>query len=251
MFIRVTSVCCAIALTQLAQAVTEVDSRVEAEGLKLPSKLTEQIQFLRFGADSKDDILGVVERNDLADVLLQESGSQVPTAKVLIEVIRDVNSDVLWRDYCLQKLALAYRADEMTEELRSQILETLRAMVRNPLISCSGTSLLGLYHLRDFSFVSDDELIKAANVILDGKEFATANKVTALQVAVLLHDKDALTRAREWTADSHAPIQLRSSAIAAIAGNGDSGDLRLIQPLFDSRDFRLRYAARAAEQKLK
>jgi HEAT repeat protein len=129
-------------------------------------------------------------------------------------------------------------------------LATLRLRATDPHISFSGTSLLGLYRLRDTAGLEPSELIERATYILNEPSLATSNQVTALQLAALLGDPDALGLARSLAVDTSISIQLRISAVASIGQRGTLADLRLIQPLVASPDLRLRNAARFAIKRL-
>ncbi len=208
------------------------------------------LAFLAERFDHTEDELLIVRQNDLADRLLQRPAATVETARVLLAVIADESADVLWREYCLQKLPLAYEQEVSGPGLRAEIVAALRRHSADPAISFSATSLLGLYRIREAAEIPDDELVERAAAILDGRRYANANKVTALQIAVLLGDADALARARRIAADSSANLQLRVSAIASLGQRGTAADLDLILPLTEHPDYRTRHAARRAVERL-
>lgn len=208
------------------------------------------LAFLGDRFDHTDQEILIVRQNDLADRLLQRPATTDETARVLLDVIADESADVLWREYCLQKLPLAYEQEVSGSALRADLVAALRRRSVDPAISFSGTSLLGLYRLRVDAGIPPDELIARANAILDGPQYTNANKVTALQIAVLLGDADALALARHLAADSGTNLQLRASAIASLGQRGTSADLDRIRPLTNHPDYRIRHAARGAVARL-
>ena len=211
------------------------------------------LRFLQAHYDPTEHPLLIVRQNDLADRLLQSPPTVEATLSVLLRVLGDVDAELLWQEYCLQKLALAYEQPALSEDMRAQLLEVLRRHTRNPQTSFSGTALLGLYRVRKQAGqagLSADELIEMARHILQHPDYAVANKVTALQLAVLLGDRSALEQARQWMADPELTVQLRVSAIAAVGTRGSARDTAPLEPLLKHPDLRLRRASRTALEKL-
>lgn len=220
-----------------------------------PEGLSEQelalcLRFLERPFDPQEQSLLIVRQNDLADWLLQRPATVGPALRVLLAVLEEGAAGLQWQDYCLQKLPLAYEQPSLTEDLQAQVIHALRHYVRNPQSSFSGTALLGLYRLRASAPMETAELIEMAHHILEHSAFATANQVTALQLAVLLGDPVALEQARRWIADEDTAVQLRVSAIASVGSKGSAADAARLEPLLKDPDLRLRRASRAALAKL-
>jgi hypothetical protein len=194
---------------------------------------------------------GRLRQNNLADWLLQRPGHVEATATTLLQIIDDESADLLWREFCIQKLALAISQPELSERLRIECYKTLKRRATDFRISFSGTALLGLYrlHRTDLERFPGEEILSLAEAVLKQNEFPMANKVTALQVAGLLGSRKALEYARAIV-QSDENIQLRISAIALLGQQGNSEDLKIIKSLNQSKDLRLRQSSRAATEKL-
>ena len=192
-----------------------------------------------------------VRQNDLADWMLQRPEHVNSTTKVLLELIYDESADLLWREFCIQKLALAASQPGLSKPLKSKCCETLTDMAGDVRISFSGTSLLGLYrlHISNPEQVPANQIISPAENVLMHPGFPDANKVTALQIAGLLGSPYALEYARE-SVRAGKNIQLCISSIALLAQRGDAGDLSLLKALNDHKDLRLRKSSRAAVKRL-
>lgn len=187
------------------------------------------------------------QQNNLADWLLKQPDHVEVTTQALLEIIYDESADLLWREFCIQKLPLAVTQSNLSLPLKEKCYQTLEQMAASSKISFSGTALLGLYRLQTSGTEMQltETILQLAETVLKQPEFAEANKVTALQVAGLLGSEYALNYARDLI-QSDAGIQLRASAIALIAKRGASEDLKNIKILNDHRDLRLRESSRAA-----
>lgn len=223
---------------------------------QFPKALAEEdtarcLRFLTARFDQAKRPRLIVRQNDLADWLLQQPATAAPTAEALLNVLADEAADPLWREYCLQKLPVAYEQASTGEALQSDLLSALQARTADQLTSFSGTALLGLYRLRDLAGIPEEELIDRARRILDHPGYATANRVTALQIAALLGDADALKQARSLVHDSTAPVQLRISAIASVGQQGGAEDAPLLETLTRHPDIRIRTSSRSALRRLR
>lgn len=207
------------------------------------------LAFLSADFAQSDQAYMIVRQNNLADRLLQASDAVFATCETLLSVLADHRKNQVWREYCLQKLPLAYsELKDDSPELKERILDQLWRQSRSPETSFSGTALLGLYRIGGLS--ERERLIAAAKHILHNDAFGLANKVTALQLATLLGDPDTLQLARQWMTDEGKAISLRSSAIASVGAMGGVGDLPVLQSLTEDMDLRIRRSSGAAVQKL-
>ena len=222
---------------------------------QFPEVLTEDdtarcLRFLSARFDPTKRPRLIVRQNDLADRLLQKPDTLAQTTETLLRVLADEAVDPLWREYCLQKLPVAYEQASISEELRADLLVALRFRSADHRTSFSGTALLGLYRLREAAGIPDEELIAHARQILDHPGYATANRVTALQIAALLGDPYAMRQARALVDDPAAPVQLRISAIASVGQRGGADDARLLETLTRHPDIRIRTSSRNALSQL-
>lgn len=214
------------------------------------SQLEDCLRFLQHKFDHREAEVRIARQNDLADWLLQREATVHATAETLMAVIADEEADILWREYCLQKLPMAYRQAGLGEDIKAELVETLQSNVTDPRITFSGTSLLGLYKLRDRASLDPQSIIGYANTIIDSDDYSLSNHVTALQIAVLLGDQFALERARQLSRNESKPIQLRMSAIASVGQRGTFSDVPDLEPFLNHPDLRLRRAATTAIKNL-
>lgn len=232
-----------VAIDQLARFPAELNH----------NEIERCLDFLKKKFNHVTDELFIVRQNNLADLLMQREATAIETTNVLIDLILAESTDLLWRDYCLQKLPLIFDLESAPKVVELRVIETLKRFAGDLRSSLAGTSLASLYRLRDQpdspDFVS--ETIALSRAVLDTPQHTISNKVTALQVAILLGDAEALSTARSYVYDDGISAQLKISAIASIAQRGDASDLSLIEPLEDSLDLRLRTAARAATERLR
>jgi hypothetical protein len=214
------------------------------------SKVDEQrcLDFLTYIFPEDQVDIGRVRQNDLADWLLQQEKHVLPTTETILGVIADESADLRWREFCVQKLALAIEQPFLEALVKEKCIEILREKAGDPRISFSGAALLGLLHAVrvDESLMEMSTLAELAEHVLNTSDFATANKVTALQVAGLAGSEQAVELARAYLLDDTMPIQLRVSAVALLGQKGDQQDVTKLEPFINSPDFRLRKAAEAA-----
>lgn len=208
--------------------------------------------FLRRNFNHETNEWLIVRQNDLSDRLLQRKETADAISEALLHVLDDPGADLLWRDYCLQKLPMAFEQEALPEKRRAAIIASLVEYAGDVRVSYSGTALLGLYRLRESPHAPDRQiLVKLATNILDHRKYALANKITALQIAVLLGDADALNQAREIVETSDEPIALKISAIAALGQGGvPLHDMPLIESHSEDLDFRVRRAVQTARNNL-
>ncbi len=210
------------------------------------------LAFLEARQDGKYYRLDVVRQNDLADWLLQHGDYAGRTADALLSVIVDESQQGLWREYALQKLAVAYQKESVSTETRARCLETLFSLTGDSRRAYAATALLGLYRIHVETPVGEqspldiEALVAAAKAIIDGTEFSSANKVTALQIGALLGDAGTLEVARRILRDEGADMQLRTSAIATLSRKLNADDRRIVSGLVRHPDYRIRKAAQAA-----
>lgn len=226
-------------------------SKLVLKQFKAPLPANDTSACLAFLEAIAEDGLSVSERtrkNDLADWMLQRREHVVVTTEVLLEIIDDEAQDLIWREYCVQKLAMAFAHQEQSVELRIACIDVLERYAADSRISFSGSALLGLYrlHQAESSDVSKERTVELAEAVLISSDYPTANKVSALQIAGLLGSSEALEYARSVLADTKFPLQLRVSAVALLGSAGNESDLIELRGLSRSLDYRLRNAAESA-----
>jgi len=231
------------------------EARSLLKDLKSPLSAQEEARCLQFLKQTFTEDLaanGRTRQNDLANWLLDQPQHVNPSTEVLLEVISGEDMDIRWREFCVQKLALALEQPVLRSSLADQCVAALIEKAGDPRISFSGTALLGLYGLskKTDPLVDKDQVMRLAEYVLKEDKFPSANKVTALQVAGLTGSEAALSLARAYSLDSSLAIQLRISAIALLGSRGNPDDISKLNPLTQSVDYRLRKAAQAALRKL-
>ena len=156
------------------------------------------ISFLKHKFSEETLASGRFRQNNLADWMLQQPAHLEATTYALLEIINDNSADLLWREFCIQKLALAISQPELPENAEIECYKTLEKMTTDSRISFSGTALLGLYrlHMEGSEKLSAEKIISLAENVLKQNDFPMANKVTALQIAGLLGSREALEYAR-------------------------------------------------------
>ncbi|MGJ8653802.1 MAG: hypothetical protein ACSHX8_11050 [Opitutaceae bacterium] len=236
--------------TYISPETTLAHSKSLLSKLKAPLSIKEEQQclaFLKYDFSEEAVAHGRVRQNDLADWMLQRSAHVEPTTQAIIEIIGDESIDLLWREFCVQKLALAASQKQLSEHVRLQCYHTLERMAADARIAFSGTSLLGLYrlYLSDSENLSKNKILALSEHVLKHSEYSTANKVTALQVAGFLGSQLAIDYARN-VINSDESIQIRVSAIALLSRCGNFHDLETIRHFTDSLDYRLRQSSKAA-----
>lgn len=193
-------------------------------------------------------------KNDVADKLIAQKTLPQGLSDVFVNAIDDVSQTVVWRDYALQKLPELYlKLSEKDKKNRAKLLDKLWAETDHAEATFSGTALLGLRRLSSKDqTVSADETAKKAMAIAKDERHPLANRVTALQVAASMGEKEALFYAREILAeaDGSRPIMLRVSALATLGIMGTKEDVAVLAKVAESSEYRLRKAAQAALEKV-
>jgi hypothetical protein len=185
-----------------------------------------------------DKVINVLERQQ-----------EIPPALVdtLMVMFRDEQGDFAWRDYCVQHLGSLYATDAAIgrrEHIRQAWDEAMRPEVR-----MAGTVVLALRRNVGEDGISTEYVTnKAGEVALDDTQ-PDSSRLTAIQVAAELGNRDMLPLAHEIV-ESHRSIPFRMSAMATIGILGNTSDLSLLEKYTSSSDMRLRLASRAAIEKI-
>ena len=173
----------------------------------------------------------------------------IPPALVdsLITMFNDKTGDFTWRDYCVQHLGQLYSSGA-SEGKREQVRTVWEAALK-PESRMAGTVVLALRRNMGQEGISKAYVSQqAAKVAMDDQQ-PDASRLTAIQVAASLGNRDMLPLAHDIVQSRHT-VPFRMSAMASIGMLGDASDLELLSRYTSSSDMRLRTASRAAVEKI-
>ena len=218
-------------------------------------------------------------KNDILQALVKQVPLPPDLGREIVEMYRDRVTDLIWRDYCVQHLAIYYerRWQDPSREVaipppaegsppvargllvrfpgdpdRDEILNAFDEALQEKDNGIAGTALLGLYRL------SSGKYVETGATALGGKALAMAldegcavqTRVTAVAICGLTGRSEVLPVARilAQTADS---LSLRLSSIATIGALGAAQDRELLEGLRAGPDQRTYKAIDVALNKLK
>ena len=215
-------------------------------------------------ADEVDALLGFIESdpeevglmrghfNSVADKVINVLQRQktVPPALVdsLINMFNDPSDHFTWRDYCVQHLGSLY-ADEASAGRRDAIRAVFEAAMK-PEARMSGTVVLALRNNIGQEGISKEFVRDKVSAVALDEEQPDSSRLTAIQVAAELGDRDMLPLAREIVPSRKYTVPFRMSSMATIGILGDASDLELLKKYTKSSDMRLRFASQAAVKKI-
>lgn len=188
-------------------------------------------------------------KNDLVRVLMLQREHPEKLSSKLVEMYRDMEMDVTWRNYCIQFMGQWY-PKEPSEERRKEMKEALHEALKEREGGLPGTALLALKGLRSLPGFDAAAIAGEAYSLTIDPEVKEIDKITSLQIGAELGDKRLLAVARETLKDSSNCAQLRMSAMVAIGFLGDASDAELLEKYAKGSDTHLRLAARQALKKL-
>jgi len=217
--------------------------------------------FLRSGGRSHPELdelsLGAL-KNDVLQVLIAQEIIPSDLLPAILEMYRDPEMDILWRDYCLQHVSLYYErrwkpdnAKRLDDPDRLEALKAFAEALDSHDKWLAGTALLGLARLSevypeiDRAKVAERSLESALN-----EQEEPATRITAVGVCGLLGKAEVLPIAR-ILAQTGESTPLRLSAIGTIGLLGVTDDLELMQSLADGRDVVMKKAAQMAVKRIK
>ena len=186
-------------------------------------------------------------KNELVIAVMQQRNYPAELANNLIEMYYDKSFDKCWRDYCVQFLGQWYpkiNSDSERERTRKLFYD---ALVEKDGIA--GTSLIAMSRLTEYPGLDRERVSdEAVKLVLDGKS-ADIVKISALQVAANLKNKNIIPAARNILRDSKN-VPLMMSAMAALGTMGlETEDRTVLEKFRASTDVRLRSAAKSALKK--
>ncbi len=215
------------------------------------------LDFLSKNVEGDSARYDIVRQNDLADWLIKKPDYAEETIRKILSVVEDDSQNLLWREYCLQKIPLAWSQPGIDSSLRQECLAVMTRYMKDPRASFAGTSLLGLYRLissgRITSQTIDSETVKdAAYQVFSSRTGTPANRIAALHVGAGLDDRRVVAEGLQIVRNSDsANPHLLSAAISATRDYFDPEDVALMQTLLKHPDYRVRSAARATIDDLK
>jgi hypothetical protein len=176
-------------------------------------------------------------KNAAADLLLRQP--EVPPAWVssFATMFRDASYDPVWRDYCLQYLAIGQervfgRTEPEAVTTQALALEVLREATSQRTASFAGTALLGLQAIarRNPEVMPTSEVATLATAVAKDDRSSEPCRITALRVAALQGAKEVLPVARELAQTGETEM-LRMVAIVSIGELGSAADQELLDAL--------------------
>jgi hypothetical protein len=188
-------------------------------------------------------------KNDVANVLVQQSNPLPQLEQELEAMYRDPATDPTWRDFCIQFLGARYALTQ-DAKTRKAILNVLREAVCDRREMLAGTALLAFQRNIGNDMELKKEIAGWAVKLAQDAEASKYSRTTALQVAAGMGCNDVLPLARSLAADAGAFVPLRISAIAAVGMLGDGSDSALLDGLANGKEPRLHAAAKAALKRI-
>jgi hypothetical protein len=176
-------------------------------------------------------------KNAAADLLLRQPEVSPAWVSSFATMFRDETYDLVWRDYCLQFLAvgqgrLSGRREPEAVAAHALALAVLRAATTQRTETFAGTALLGLQAIARWNpeGMPTAEVATLATAVAKDDRSSEPCRITALRVAALHGAKEVLPVAREL-AQTGATEMLRLAAIASLGELGGASDQALLDAL--------------------
>lgn len=170
-------------------------------------------------------------KNDIVNVLRDQTAPPKGFTDTLIEVYRNSVQDNVIRDYAIQHL-VAWAGQGLADAPDAQL--KVRAVLREAThgsSSIAGTALLGLHRLSASGAASADQVISSqALALARTPDTSPATRITALQVCAERGVSEALPTI-ESLVRAQDNIALRLSAIAALGRLGGAEHLALLRSM--------------------
>lgn len=228
------------------------DRASHALGNRLPAVDVQAL--LRFLARKpNEDVVSAenlaVLKNNAADALLAQGELPAALLSILETTFADADQGEIWREYVVQKFPELVKRTGGVQRERG--VAFLHERIADTSYIYAGTALLGLQRLHENEppLVEGVEVAKAARLVLREDAYASASKISALQILARHEPSEARALARQWLADEH-PVMLRVSALATLGQVGEQADREVVARYAESPELRLRTAARAALARL-
>ena len=210
-------------------AGTSFDERLKLVN-SLSRKLTEGerrnlYHFLKYGENNTDNH---VLKNDIINVLRDQSPPPEELTGVLLDIFYDKNQDIVMRSYALQHLRPWYSDENMKDE---SVKKAFYDGVKEYDTEISGVALLALSYLSERDSDFDPAFVRNEAVQLAGNGSASnLSRISAAGVCGRMKITEALPVMRQL-ASSGGSVMLKTAAIAAIGDAGDASDIPLLNQL--------------------
>jgi hypothetical protein len=193
----------------------------------------------------RDKGLGLVTRNNIANVLILQQKNDPTLAPVFLAMVEDKSEDYLWREYAVQHLASS--ADWAAD--KEAVVAALWRQVETGDGSIPGTALLHLHYLDQRKVAPmPNTLPLRIGALLANDKADVATRMTCMGI-VGQRRLGELAPALRTLADGAHP-ELRRVAIANLGFIGNSMDLDRLHRLTKDKDPSLSAAAKGAEKRL-
>ncbi len=165
-------------------------------------------------------------KNDVLDQLIAQEVIPADLGFRMVQMSSDASLGEVFRDYCIQRLALYYEARWPTGQSNPDSAESLAIRnaywkaVQGPDAISAGSALIGLERLsRVYGEFERQRLKQTVLSLAQNDATPVQTRITALQLCGVMGDSSALPVARRLSQESKSiPLQL-----AAIATMGDVG----------------------------
>lgn len=236
-----------------SRAAANLGSGFNAEEVNLMLKFLDE----KFAGQSEYNSLELnAIKNELSWALLHQDKPVESYCNALIAMYRNPAHDYVWRDYCIQHMAIyCSQLGDHSGASKNAALYGVRACLddatKNITKPICGTALIGMLNLLGIDGVhgalnvSDTALQIAKNA-----KACNSARASAIQVAMELKAEGVLEVAREL-AQSGGDALLLTSAACAIGRMGSVSDVTLLEKLSRHSDSRISLSARRAVKLLK
>ena len=192
-------------------------------------------------------------KNDILNVLRQQSVPAPGLADMLIGIYRDLAQDGVMRDYAIQHLTTWYDQDAADAPGTREKIRAVLHEATEEKTTIAGTALLGLHRLSAADPAFDQEKIsRLALRLACSDDTLAATRITAVQICAERGLREALPTI-EALAQTAGCVPLKLSAIAALGRLGGPDQTRHLRQMEDPKDetvlIAVRIALRQLEQK--
>lgn len=196
--------------------------------------------------------------NDIYDLLLAEGTAAQQLLDHAFSVIPDTQSEPVWRDYCIQKLAPTLSHPAVAPGSVLPGLDLLERLIDGEFPELQGVALIAASQLQSSDIARRHNVLTPAYLGKQALRCASdaksplPDRVTALQIAgrYLPGKTQGYAGSLLAAEQQDTAVMLKISAIATLGQIGNETHLPLIRSYRRSADIRLRKAARVAIERL-
>lgn len=199
-----------------------------------------------------------VLKNDLLNVLRQQSQVPAGLGRLLVEMSRDPTQDPVMRGYALQHIQAWYSqlADKdfplpAPEQERADLRQALWDALKDTDATVAGTALLSLHRLSEVhAEFAPEQIVATALKFSQDEACGPLARSTALQICAERKLEQALPAVLELAQEAGS-IPLQISAIAALGSLGGPDQVPFLEQLAAGENERLQGPARAALKQIR